>query len=256
MEKKICSKCRVEKEVCEFYKQPNSNGGFRSSCKQCLKITQQEYSKNNRKIRNNLQNKWREKNKIKVSNYRKKNYDKNSEKIKLNFKLYRTENPEKIKKQNKKYYHNNKELSKKRVREWMESNREKRQKYIKSWRGLNKEHIKTYKKFKYDNDFLYRLIHNVRGRINQFLKSKNIKKNYTTLKIIGCSLDFLKSHIESQFTEGMSWELIGNKIHIDHIIPLSSASTEDEVYKLCHYTNLQPLWAEDNLKKSNKILTN
>ena len=52
----------------------------------------------------------------------------------------------------------------------------------------------------------------------------------------------------------MSWDRIGKEIHIDHIIPLSSAKSEDEIYKLCHYTNLQPLWAEDNLKISNKIL--
>jgi hypothetical protein len=52
----------------------------------------------------------------------------------------------------------------------------------------------------------------------------------------------------------MSWQLMGKHIHIDHIIPLSLAKTEEELYKLCHYTNLQPLWAEDNLKKSNKIL--
>ena len=51
----------------------------------------------------------------------------------------------------------------------------------------------------------------------------------------------------------MSWDNYG-KWHIDHIIPLSSANSEDDIYKLCHYTNLQPLWAEDNLKKSNKIL--
>ena len=52
----------------------------------------------------------------------------------------------------------------------------------------------------------------------------------------------------------MSWGLMGKHIHIDHIIPLSSAKTEEEVYELCHYTNLQPLWAEDNLKKGSKIL--
>ena len=52
----------------------------------------------------------------------------------------------------------------------------------------------------------------------------------------------------------MSWDLMGKYIHIDHIIPLSSGETEDDIYKLCHYTNLQPLWYNDNLKKGSKII--
>jgi hypothetical protein len=60
--------------------------------------------------------------------------------------------------------------------------------------------------------------------------------------------------LETQFTDGMSWDN-RSEWHIDHIIPLSSAKTEDELYKLCHYENLQPLWAEDNLKKGARILS-
>jgi hypothetical protein len=85
------------------------------------------------------------------------------------------------------------------------------------------------------------------------LNVKNIRKNNTTFYIIGCLPNQLKEHLEKQFNGNMSWDNYG-KWHIDHIIPLSSAKNEDEVYKLCNYTNLQPLWAEDNLKKSNKIL--
>jgi hypothetical protein len=58
--------------------------------------------------------------------------------------------------------------------------------------------------------------------------------------------------LEKQFVVGMSWDN-RNKWHIDHIIPLSSAKTEEEIYKLAHYTNLQPLWAEDNLSKGDTI---
>jgi len=58
--------------------------------------------------------------------------------------------------------------------------------------------------------------------------------------------------LEKKFVGGMSWENYG-KWHIDHIIPLSSANNEDEIYKLCYYTNLQPLWSEENLKKGKKI---
>jgi len=73
---------------------------------------------------------------------------------------------------------------------------------------------------------------------------------------VGYSLDELKLHLESQFTEGMSWENYG-KWHIDHIIPLSSfdiQNYDDKSFKKCwSLENLQPLWAEDNLKKSNKV---
>lgn len=104
------------------------------------------------------------------------------------------------------------------------------------------------------NDTLYRVSLNLRSRLRQFFKQKGFQKKSKTFEIIGCSPEFLKEHIEKQFTEGMSWDLMGKYIHIDHIVPLSSYKTEEDIYKLCHYTNLQPLWAEDNLKKSNKIM--
>jgi hypothetical protein len=89
----------------------------------------------------------------------------------------------------------------------------------------------------------------MRNQVNRIVKSDNSR----TTDIIGCSPQELKEHLEKQFVSGMTWEN-RNEWHIDHIIPLSSAKTEEELYKLCHYTNLQPLWAEDNLKKSNKII--
>ena len=70
--------------------------------------------------------------------------------------------------------------------------------------------------------------------------------------MLGCTWKELRCHMESKFTEGMSWAN-RNLWHIDHIIPLASAKSIEEVIKLCHYTNLQPLWAEDNLKKGAKI---
>ena len=72
---------------------------------------------------------------------------------------------------------------------------------------------------------------------------------------MGCDIEFLKKHLENQFLDGMTWDDKGfYGWHIDHIIPLSSAKTEEDVYKLCHYTNLQPLWAKDNYNKGSKII--
>lgn len=110
------------------------------------------------------------------------------------------------------------------------------------------------KKFRYYNDPKYRLMFLSRKRTREMLKVKGWNKNNKFKNYIGCDIEFLKSYIEAKFTEGMSWEVFfQGKIHIDHIIPLSSANTEEELYKLCHYTNLQPLWALDNLSKSDKI---
>ena len=104
-------------------------------------------------------------------------------------------------------------------------------------------------------DVIYGLVNDVRYRIWFYLKSNNITKKNRTFDIVGCTPQFLKKHLETQFINGMTWDN-RSEWPIDHIIPLSSAKTEDELYKLCHYKNLQPLWAEDNLKKSNKIFSN
>jgi hypothetical protein len=180
METKICSKCKEEKNVCEFNKEKRNKSGLRSECKLCRKLT------------------------------RKINYEINRPNI-LEVKEYR-----------KKYYQN------------------------------NKNKFNDYYKLKYQNNVLYRIGKIVRRRLHDYITKNDIKIE-KTFDIIGCSQEFLKKHLEIQFIEGMSWENQG-KWHIDHKIPLSSAKTEEEVYKLCHYTNLQPLWAEDNLKKGSKII--
>ena len=129
--------------------------------------------------------------------------------------------------------------------------------YWKNYRIKNKEHIAKFKKEweinKRNTDPLYRLKQNLRHRTNSAFKSKYWQKNNTTKHLLGCEFEQVKEYIENKFTEGMSWDNYG-KWHIDHIIPLSSAKTEIEMRCLFHYINLQPLWASDNFKKSDKIL--
>ena len=84
-------------------------------------------------------------------------------------------------------------------------------------------------------------------------KSKGWVKYNKTMEMLGVSIETAKAYLERQFTNGMTWENQG-EWHIDHIIPLSSAKDEEALRKLCHYTNLQPLWAIDNLKKGDKIV--
>jgi hypothetical protein len=117
----------------------------------------------------------------------------------------------------------------------------------------NKNLFNNKKKEKYQKDIIFRLSTNLRNRLNNFLKTKGYNKNSKTFEIIGCSPQQLLEHLENQFVPGMSWSN-RNEWHIDHIIPLSSAKDESEIYKLSHYTNLQPLWKVDNLKKGCKLI--
>jgi hypothetical protein len=98
-------------------------------------------------------------------------------------------------------------------------------------------------------NFKQRMRSNLRGAF----KRRGYKKNTKSHKLLGEEWTVVKDYFELLFQEGMTWDNMG-KWHIDHIIPLSGTETEEDVIRLCHYTNLQPLWAEDNWEKSDKIL--
>jgi len=138
-----------------------------------------------------------------------------------------------------------------RSKNWFKTNPNKKKKYRENYKPRKRERRKERQK----NDPIYRMVNNVRSRLKKYLKKLSITKVNKTFEIVGCSPQELKNHIEKQFIDGMTWGNYGfYGWHIDHIIPLDSAKTEEELYKLCHYTNLQPLWWEDNLAKFSKIL--
>lgn len=176
--------------------------------------------------------------KEKRKKYKQEYFQKNKEKILKKKQEYRKNNPEKYKESTKKYYEKTKDVQKEKKKKWINENRELYNSY---WTNRKK------------NDILFKLIANMRSRVCNYLKLLNITKKNKTIDIIGCNPKELKEHLENQFLEGMSWEN-RNEWHIDHIIPLSSAKNEEELNKLFHYSNLQPLWVKDNLLKSNKIL--
>ena len=154
----------------------------------------------------------------------------------------------------KEYYIKNKEKKQSYLKEYYIENREKQLSCQKKYYVKNKGNRTEYKRNRKLNNPIYKLSINVRNRLRKYLKAKSITKNKITFDIVGCSPPELKDHISKQFVDGMSWDNYSfHNWHIDHIIPLSSAKTEEEIYKLCHYTNLQPLWAKDNLAKSNKL---
>jgi len=149
------------------------------------------------------------------------------------------------------YYDKNKENIIKRVKVWSEKNEVKTKEYKKKYVEKNRDFINKKMSNRKKNEPILKLKMLYRSKINKILGSKREK----TFDLIGCSPIELKQHLEEQFKEGMCWEnhgLFG--WHIDHIIPLSSAKNDDELKKLCHYTNLQPLWALDNILKRDKLI--
>lgn len=115
----------------------------------------------------------------------------------------------------------------------------------------------SYIKKRKKQDPLYRFRLSVSRNIRDSFKriDKGFCKTNKSEKILGCNIENFRLHIQSLFTYGMSFDNYGDW-ELDHVIPISSAKTLDDIEKLCHYTNYQPLWAEDNLKKSNKIIEN
>ena len=168
---------------------------------------------------------------------------------KLLQKNYYEENKNNIQEYQKNYYKNNSEKVKKREKKRREENPELFKIYELNRRENRKKYLNQYFYNRRNADDLFKMSHNVREKFNKFIKNKS----KSTEKIIGLTFDGLKEYLENQFKDNMSWDNYG-EWHIDHIIPLSLAKTEEDVYKLCHYINLQPLWAEENLKKSNKII--
>jgi hypothetical protein len=126
-----------------------------------------------------------------------------------------------------------------------------------NYRERNKERIKQWRKnntkLNKEKNPLYKLQCNLRSLISKSITRQGYRKTSKSKQILGCEFEELKVHLESKFTQGMSWENYG-EWHIDHIYPSSLAETEEEIIALNHYTNLQPLWAVDNIRKGNKIL--
>ncbi len=217
MKNKKCNKCNKIKQLNDFHKS-------RNYCIKCKKLQDKEYYNNN---------------KNRLKNNRIKYYEKNKEHQLSKCKEYYEKNKEYISTINKEYYEKNKEkLDSYRKNYWKQK--------------VNKDRRNRKLKEKRKNNINFRLKCNIRTRISTALKRGD--KRVSAVKDLGCSIDELKDYLESLFQPGMTWNNYG-QWHIDHIIPLSSFNlqNEEEFKKACHFSNLQPLWAVDNIRKRDSI---
>jgi hypothetical protein len=161
----------------------------------------------------------------------------------------------------KKWRDNNKEYMNQKTKNWYEQNKEHRKEYLKEYREKNIDKIReikrNYEKTRKHNDPLYKLINNFRTAIYQVLKENNVQKNGHYFEILKYLPEDLIVHLEKQFKDGMNWDNYG-EWHVDHILPISRHNIQeigDEEFMKCwSLNNLQPMWGEENIRKSNKII--
>ena len=169
----------------------------------------------------------------------KQNYITNREKILNDCKKYYQSNKEKVKARTTRYYENHKEEMK-----------EKRKEYVKKHRSVYNEQARQ----RYKTDEVFRLKVRIRNMIKDSFTRRKHQKNKTTCELLGCDIPFFIKYLKNTYRKNYNeeWD-ISIPVDIDHIIPLDTATTKEEVEKLCHYTNLQLLKASDNRKKHNKL---
>lgn len=224
MKEKKCTKCGEVKPFSEYNKDKTKKFGLASWCRRCTK----QYAEDNKERIAERKKAYRKKNKAEISSY------------------------------NKKYKKENSLAISEKYKEWSAKNKEKKSEHWKAWYCANKDkkaaYQKIYKRNRLKADPIFRMTHNLGCGLRKAMKGTSKPKK--TMELLGCSQEYLREHLSAQFTEGMTLENYG-EWHIDHIQAVSLFDHNDpEQVAICwHYTNMQPMWAKDNIIKSNKIVT-
>ena len=233
---KICTKCKEEKELFEFYVRKDSVNGFRNECKQCISKKGKIYRENNKEKRKISNEKWRQEN---------KSY---------------------LKKCQKEYYKNNRECFLEKAKEYASKHKKEKKEYDEKYIKKNKKKkIKKKKenfKERIKNDTQFRLRLNFSSLVRTKLRRRLLtKEGKSTFDFLPYTVDELKIHLENQFEPWMNWDNWSNKPGywtIDHIKPDSSftyTSVEDKEFQECWaLSNLKPMEFIKNVIKSNKII--
>lgn len=253
---KECSTCNCIKHISEFIKRKHKKDGLSNQCKQCINLKRKEYVANHKDELKAKLEIYLQINKEKIRSRQIEYYQNNKERLTTLAKKWRKENPDKIKKYQETWLARNPNLSAERwarlKEQCPEKLKQKRKEYYEKNKAKEHEYTRKYNLKRKKEDPVFDLICRMRSLINGAIKAKRFRKSAPSTEILGCDWHTFISHIESQFTCGMSWD---NRSlwHVDHKTPLATAKTEDEIIKLNHYSNLQPLWAKDNLEKGSSL---
>lgn len=270
---KICTFCKIEKPFTEFSPRKDRKDGLHFYCRLCLKEKKAESYQRNREKALAAMAAYRKANPEKVAATKKKCYEAKPEQYAAKAKARYKSDPEKFKARAKAWYEGNREFANVRGKIYNEKNKEHARIRNAAYREANRAEINAksiqrqkdnreaynayqlaYRLRRYKEDPLYALEATCRRRVLCAMGKGGYRKSTKTENLIGCSYQFLKAYLEALFLPGMTWENRGlHGWHLDHIVPMSSAKTAEDIERLCHYTNLQPLWAKDNWAKGARM---
>lgn len=243
--KKRCYKCKKYKDEHLFYSDKTKSFGLASACKKCNKFRLKKYYLKNKEYLSK----------------RSKDYNfKNRRKIQKQRREYRIKNKTLVKEQKRKFYLKNRNKILEKSKFYSTQHKKEKRNYDKIYFKKNffkkREQARIYARKRRSEDLNFKILGNLRSRIYMALFKYKTCKSEKTLTLIGCSVKFLKKHLESQFDPKMTWDNYGiNGWHIDHKIPCNNFNlTDSRQQKKCfNWKNLQPLWAEENILKSDKM---
>lgn len=230
---KKCVICKMELPLESFSKYKRTVDGLNTKCRICCRKQYKTWSDNNQ---------------AKLKEVRKKT---DASRVDKKREYQRSE---KSKEYHKQWYQDNKESVKLKASEWVKNNpdkvKAKRQRWIS--KPENRDKINAYIRQKRKDDPSFKIAHNVRTRLLRVLKGK--RKYAKTMELLGCTSQELKEHLEKQFSPEMNWDNHGKYWHIDHVKPISwfNLTIEREMREACHYTNLKPMVASENMSKGNR----
>jgi hypothetical protein len=246
---KRCSKCKEVKPLNEFHKRLDAPDGHRARCKACENARiQKRYEENKEKIRE-ARRKWWEEHREERNEYAKKWRLTNKEWVREREKKWRENNKDKIRKNSRRYYLAHIDEMLEKHREYQERRQKNNTEEVREYRRKMSRKIRSTPKGKINNT--------MSRSIAEALKSgSKAGRRWETL--VDFTAEQLRKHLEKRFKDGMTWESYGKDgWHIDHIIPISVfnfESPEDIDFKRCWaLKNLQPMWAEENMAKGNKL---
>lgn len=242
---KVCSKCRQEKPEGEFYRRKDRKNGLWACCKVCADKLTESWRKRNPEHAKTICKNW-------VLN--------NRERVNATGKRWRLRHPDLAKATTKKWRENHPEEQKEATRRWRAANIERFNEVNKIWKANHPDILRISKKAsnkKIRSTFKGLIDHRMSKAIRCALRGK--KRGRCWISLVDYTLEDLKIHLESQFKDGMTWDaFMRGQIHIDHVVPKSRfnyKTTGDPEFKVCWgLSNLQPMWAKDNLRKQAKTM--